>query len=177
MRGVGLGEQRGGVGVDVVRRVPPALPVEAGGAGVLADDLQSGAGGPFGAVIVRNGRVLGEGSNQVLKSHDPTAHAEVVAIRAACAVTGHFHLDGATLYSSCEPCPMCLSAAHWAHIDRVVFGAGRDDAAAIGFIDADLYELFKGAAHRSIMKREHIDLPEARTTMQAWLTSPFNVPY
>ncbi|MFA5940732.1 MAG: nucleoside deaminase [Sinimarinibacterium sp.] len=139
-------------------------------------NLQSGAGGPFGAVIVRAGIVLGEGSNQVLRSHDPTAHAEVVAIRAACAASGDFHLGGATLYSSCEPCPMCLSAAHWARIDRVVFAASRDDAAAIGFIDADLYALFQGSGHSS-MKREHVDLPEARTTMQGWLTSPFRQDY
>ncbi|MEQ1440014.1 nucleoside deaminase [Fontimonas sp. SYSU GA230001] len=141
------------------------------------DNLRSGAGGPFGALVVRDGRVLGEGSNQVLKTHDPTAHAEMIALRGACAAVGHFHLDGATLYSSCEPCPMCLAAAHWARIGRIVFAASRDDAAAIGFIDAELYELFKGPTSQSPLKRERLELPEARATMQAWLTSPFNVKY
>lgn len=140
-------------------------------------NLATGDGGPFGAVVVRDGKVIGEGSNQVLRSRDPTAHAEMVAIRAACAAAGDYHLVGATLYSSCEPCPMCLAAAHWARIERVVFAAGRDDAAAIGFIDAELYALFERRSGAPLPRRQRLDLPEARATMRAWLDSPFRADY
>ncbi|MEJ1230939.1 MAG: nucleoside deaminase [Galbitalea sp.] len=99
-------------------------------------------GGPFGALIVRDGAVLAEGQNRVTVELDPTAHAEVVAIRRACAAAGDFALVGATLYTSCEPCPLCLSAALWARVDRVVFAADRHDAARGGFDDREFYELF-----------------------------------
>ena len=99
----------------------------------------SGAGGPFGAILVQGGLIVGRGQNCVTSTHDPTAHAEVVAIRAACAALRQFHLSGATLYTSCEPCPMCLAAAYWAHVGRIVYAGTRDDAAAIGFDDALLY--------------------------------------
>jgi len=99
-------------------------------------------GGPFGALIVRDGVVLAEGQNRVTRDLDPTAHAEVVAIRAACAAIGDFSLAGATLYTSCEPCPLCLSAALWARVDRVVYAADRHDAARGGFDDLEFYELF-----------------------------------
>jgi len=99
-------------------------------------------GGPFGALIVRDGVVLAEGQNRVTRDLDPTAHAEVVAIRAACSAIGDFSLAGATLYTSCEPCPLCLSAALWARVDRVVYAADRHDAARGGFDDLEFYELF-----------------------------------
>ncbi len=99
-------------------------------------------GGPFGSVVVRDGELLAEGQNRVTATLDPTAHAEVVAIRAACLAVQDFSLVGATLYASCEPCPLCLSAALWARVDRVVFAADRDDAARGGFDDRDFYELF-----------------------------------
>jgi guanine deaminase len=140
-------------------------------------NLETGDGGPFGAVVVHAGRVIGEGANRVLHDHDPTAHAEVVAIRAACAAEGHFHLDGATLYSSCEPCPMCLAAARWAHIERIVFAADRADAAAIGFMDADLYTLFENLGDPSQLPRERLVVPEAQAAMREWVHSPFYVPY
>jgi guanine deaminase len=98
------------------------------------------AGGPFGAVIVKDGVVVGEGWNQVLASHDPTAHAEVTAIRAACARIATHVLAGCVLYTSCEPCPMCLASALWARVDRIVWANTREDAAAIGFDDAVIYE-------------------------------------
>lgn len=97
-------------------------------------------GGPFGAVIVKDGQVIARGKNRVTASHDPTAHAEIVAIRAACAALGTFTLAGCVLYSSCEPCPMCLAACYWARLDAIHFAATRDDAAAAGFDDAFLYE-------------------------------------
>ncbi len=110
-----------------------------------------GCGGPFGAVIVHEGRVVGRGENRVTSTNDPTAHAEMVAIRAACTNLGRFHLAGATLYTSCEPCPMCLAAAYWAHVARIVFACTRDDAAAIGFDDAFLYrELVAPPAARRV---------------------------
>ena len=140
-------------------------------------NLETGEGGPFGAVIVHAGKIIGEGSNQVLRSHDPTAHAEVVAIRAACAAEGHFHLDGATLYTSCEPCPMCLAAARWARVGRIVFAADREDAAAIGFMDADLYTLFENLGDGSQLPRERLVLPEAQSAMREWMQSPYYVPY
>ncbi len=96
-------------------------------------------GGPFGCVIARDGAVVAEGSNRVTLANDPTAHAEVVAIRAACAALGSFQLDGCTVYSSCEPCPMCLGAIYWSRPERLVFACTREDAAAIGFDDDLIY--------------------------------------
>jgi len=101
--------------------------------------LAGGHGGPFGAVVVREGRIVGEGFNQVTSTNDPTAHAEVVAIRAACTALGTFDLSGSEIYASCEPCPMCLSAVYWARIGRIYYGNGRADAARIGFDDAEIY--------------------------------------
>ena len=103
------------------------------------DNASSGNGGPFGAVIVKDGKVVAEGSNTVTVDNDPTAHAEVNAIRRACAVLGTFDLSGCELYTSCEPCPMCLAACYWAHISRVYYAAGRDDAAAADFDDDMIY--------------------------------------
>lgn len=107
--------------------------------GLACDSVRTG-GGPFGAVIVRDGTVVADGSNRVAPNLDPTAHAEMQAIRAACAVLGRFDLRGCTIYTSCEPCPMCLAALHWARIDRIVFAASQHDAAAAGFDDAVIYD-------------------------------------
>jgi len=104
------------------------------------EGCRGGRGGPFGAVIVLGGEVVGRGCNRVLESKDPTAHAEVVAIRDAARALGRFHLDGCRLYTSCEPCPMCLGAIYWARLDRVFFANTRADAARIGFQDDFLYE-------------------------------------
>lgn len=102
--------------------------------------MRSNQGGPFGAVIVKDGEIIGEGHNQVTTTNDPTAHAEVVAIRQACANLNSFQLDGCELYTSCEPCPMCLGAIYWARIDRMFYGNSQADAAAIGFDDQFIYE-------------------------------------
>ena len=101
--------------------------------------MRAGCGGPFGAVVVRGDTVVGRGWNQVTSTNDPTAHAEVVAIRDACQRLGTFRLDKCELYSSCEPCPMCLSAVYWARLRRLIYAAGRHDAAQAGFDDALLY--------------------------------------
>ena len=102
--------------------------------------MRAGAGGPFGAVVVYQGQVIGRGCNQVLSAKDPTAHAEVVAIRQACQKLGSFWLKGCELYTNCEPCPMCLSAVYWARIGRVYFATTRQDAADAGFLDNALYQ-------------------------------------
>jgi len=103
------------------------------------DGVRSGKGGPFGCVVVRAGRVVGRGNNQVTSTCDPTAHAEIVAIREACRALGTFQLPDCELYTSCEPCPMCLSAIYWAHIPTVYYGNTRQDAAEIGFDDDFIY--------------------------------------
>ncbi len=102
---------------------------------LAAEGMRRGEGGPFGALIVRDGEIIGEAWNQVVANNDPSAHAEVMAIRRAAAHIEHFHLHGARLYTSCEPCPMCLGAAYWAHIDRIYYAANGEDAAAVGFSD------------------------------------------
>lgn len=106
----------------------------------LAVESVADGGGPFGCVVARDGRVVGEGTNRVTASNDPTAHAEVVAIRDACAQLGQFQLEGCTVYCSCEPCPMCLGAIYWARPSAVYYAATREDAAAIGFDDAFIYD-------------------------------------
>ena len=108
----------------------------------IATDNVANGGGPFGALIVKDGKTISTGVNRVTATLDPTAHAEVVAIRAACQALGTFKLDGCVLVSSCEPCPMCLSSALWARVDKIVYAADRDDAAKAGFDDRAFYELF-----------------------------------
>jgi len=107
------------------------------------DNVRSGQGGPFGAIVVKDGRVVAVGANSVTKTNDPTAHAEVNAIREACRALGTFQLNGCDIYTSCEPCPMCLGAIYWARPDRVFFAATASDAAAAGFDDSFIYEELK----------------------------------
>src|SRR6185369_7489109 len=134
--------------------------------------MSQGHGGPFGALIVRGDQVLAEGFNQVTGSLDPTAHAEVNAIRAACKVAGNFSLAGCEIYSSCEPCPMCLSAIYWARLDRLYFAASRSDAAAIGFDDELLYqELGKATAQRQLPTEQALR-DEAASMMSRWREVP-----
>ena len=102
--------------------------------------MENGAGGPFGAVIVKDGEIVGEGCNRVTSTNDPTAHAEVVAIRDACQNLNSFQLDGCVLYASCEPCPMCLGAIYWARPEKIFYAATHRDAAKIGFDDQFIYE-------------------------------------
>ena len=138
---------------------------------------EAGEGGPFGAVIVRDGRIIAESWNRVVASHDPTAHAEISAIRSACAQLGNFHLTGCTLYASSEPCPMCLAATYWAHIGRVVFANSRIEAASVGFCDDTLYgELTRHFSERSIVM-EHRQLPCALEPLIAWSANPSRVAY
>jgi len=118
--------------------------------------MDANEGGPFGAVVVNQaGEIIGEGNNQVTSTNDPTAHAEVVAIRNACANIKNFQLTGCTIYTSCEPCPMCLSAIYWARPDRIVYACNRKDAAAIGFDDDYIYkEIPLPVAQRAICTKQ-----------------------
>jgi guanine deaminase len=104
------------------------------------ENVRSGGGGPFAAVIVKDGRIVGVGANQVTSTNDPTAHAEIVAIRSACAALGSFQLDGCEVYTTCEPCPMCFGAIYWARPRAVYYGSSAADAAAAGFDDAFIYD-------------------------------------
>ena len=137
----------------------------------LAVDNVANGGGPFGALIVRNGELVAEGQNRVTANLDPTAHAEVVAIRAACQAAGDFSLAGATLYTSCEPCPLCLSAALWARVDRVVFAANRDDAARGGFDDREFYELFSRDRSTWDVAIDSVRPADATAPFDAWLAN------
>jgi len=141
------------------------------------ENVSSGRGGPFGAVVVREGAIIAEGTNLVTFSNDPSAHAEMVAVRAACRALGSFQLAGCEIYSSCEPCPMCLGVIYWARPDKVFFGVTAEDAAAIGFDDSFIYrELQLPRSGRSIpmvqMMRE-----DALAAFRAWQAKPDKVPY
>ncbi len=138
---------------------------------------QKGAGGPFGAVIARNGVIIGRGWNRVVSSNDPTAHAEVVAIRAACHALGEFHLHDCVLYTSCEPCPMCLAAAYWARVDRIVYAATRKDAASIGFDDAFLYREFGRDLEKRRLPMQQLLRAESRSMMHDWHKMPGKMLY
>ncbi|MBR3163288.1 MAG: nucleoside deaminase [Clostridia bacterium] len=128
------------------------------------DNLKTNVGGPFGACVVKNGKIIGKGSNHVLSNNDPTAHAEIIAIREACKNIGSYDLSNCELYTSCYPCPMCLSAVIWANIDKVYYGNTKEDAEKIGFRDDYIYEFIKKVADNNIdsnlLKLECIDREE-----------------
>ena len=134
-------------------------------------------GGPFGAVIVRDGHILSTGVNRVTASCDPTAHAEVSAIRAACYAVRDFKLTGATIYSSCEPCPMCLSAIYWAGISRLFYGNTKDDAKAIDFDDSFIYDQLSLPAEKRTILTQRLMGAEAQTAFKIWEHSTEKVPY
>jgi guanine deaminase len=141
------------------------------------EGMENNCGGPFGAVIVKDGQIIGSGYNRVLCDNDPTAHAEMVAIRNACQHENNFWLKGAEIYSICEPCPMCLSAIYWAHIDKIYFANTRTEASQIGFDDEFLYqELTHDLTHRRI-PTEHIALPEANEIFRYWSSKQDKTPY
>jgi len=142
-----------------------------------AEHMRSGTGGPFGAVIVKDGAVIAEGWNEVTTAFDPTGHAEVVAIRRACTKLKTFDLSGATLYSSCEPCPMCLGATYWARISRLVFANSRKDAADIGFDDSLIYDEIPKALEDRLIPTTHLPLAEARAVFDEWAAKTDKVEY
>src|SRR5579871_3957177 len=141
------------------------------------ENVLSGAGGPFAAVIVRDGVVVAEAANSVTTTNDPTAHGEINAIRKACAALGTFSLEGCEIYSSCEPCPMCLAAVYWARMKALYFGCGQGDAARAGFDDAFLYgEVSKPIADRAIFTRQILP-EEAWAAFQTWIEYVEKVEY
>ncbi len=133
-----------------------------------AQGMELGHGGPFGAVIVRDDAVVGEGWNEVLRTNDPTAHAEVVAIRKTCRHLGTFDLSGCEIYASCEPCPMCLGAIYWARIGRVYFSINRHDAAGIEFRDEFIYDEMARPFHARKLPMIHVHCDGAREALAAW---------
>ncbi len=141
-----------------------------------ADNVKAG-GGPFGALVVKDGELVSVGVNQVTPTLDPTAHAEVVAIRDACQKLQTFKLDGCLLVASCEPCPLCLSAALWARMDRVIFAADRHDAAAAGFDDRAFYEVFSSPQDQWPVAVQHLPASHATLPFDTWNTQPDRVEY
>jgi guanine deaminase len=140
-------------------------------------NVTSGAGGPFAAVIVRDGKIVGEGVNTVTATNDPTAHGEVNAIRAAARALGTFTLAGCELYTSCEPCPMCLAASYWARLDAIYYGACAADAARAGFDDAFLYEEMRRDPAARALPATQLLGDEAWASFAAWLASPNRIDY
>ena len=140
-------------------------------------NVREGKGGPFAAIVVKDGKVIARGVNRVTATNDPTAHAEIVAIREACQALGTFQLDGCEIYSSCEPCPMCLAAIYWARPARVFFGNTKEDAAAAGFDDSLIYnEITRPLGERKIPLRCMMR-DEAKVAFKEWATSPLKVEY
>ena len=132
---------------------------------------RTGTGGPFGAVVVKDGVIVGQGSNRVTSTNDPTAHAEVVAIRDACQNLNTHQLTGCELYTSCEPCPMCLGAIYWARPDRVYYANTRHDAAHVGFDDAFIYDEVPLPPDQRQIEMIHLPLPDAREAFAEWHAS------
>jgi tRNA(Arg) A34 adenosine deaminase TadA len=139
--------------------------------------MREGRGGPFGAVVARDGAIVARGWNAVTSTNDPTAHAEVVAIRRACRKLETFSLAGCVLYASCEPCPMCLAAAYWARVDRLVFAATREDAARAGFDDALIYREVPLPPEARSLPTDHLLRSEAIAVFEEWLAKPDRVQY
>jgi tRNA(Arg) A34 adenosine deaminase TadA len=139
--------------------------------------MHSGRGGPFGCVVVRRGEIVGRGSNRVTSTNDPTAHAEVVAIRDACTALQTFQLPDCELYTSCEPCPMCLSAIYWARIPQVYYGNTRADAAAIGFDDDLIYQQVPLAPEARTVKMERLLRDEAQIAFREWANKTDKIRY
>jgi guanine deaminase len=143
----------------------------------LARESVAAGGGPFAALVVRGGAIVAAGTNRVVLDTDPTAHAEVVAIREACRRLGTFRLDGCELYASCEPCPMCAGAIGWARLARVFYAATRHDAAAAGFDDARLHEDVSRPPDERSVAGEQVLAEEGRGVFEAWAGKSDRVPY
>jgi guanine deaminase len=141
------------------------------------EKMEANEGGPFGAVVVRDGEIVGRGWNRVTSTNDPTAHAEVLAIRDACSCLKTFSLAGCEVYSSCEPCPLCLAAIYWSRLDCIYYAATRDDAASAGFDDRNFYsEIRKPVAGRSIPIGQAMR-EEALVALQTWVNKADRIPY
>lgn len=141
------------------------------------EGMEHNGGGPFGAVVVYRGEIVGRGHNQVTSKLDPTAHAEVVAIRAACQSLGRFDLRGCELYTSCEPCPMCLAAIYWARLDKIYYACTRHDAAEIGFDDAFIYEQLPLEIAARALPMEQVAREKSLALFRDWTAKPDKTPY
>ena len=141
------------------------------------EGVKSGRGGPFGAVIVKGERIVAEGCNQVTSMNDPTAHAEILAIRNACKALGVFELKGCELYTSCEPCPMCLGAIYWARLSRIYFANTADDAAKIGFDDRFIYEELRHPHSQRRILATQMMREEALVGFRTWTERPDKIAY
>jgi guanine deaminase len=140
-------------------------------------NVRENKGGPFAAVIVKNGAVIARGTNLVTSTNDPTAHAEIVAIREACRALGSFHLDGCDVYTSCEPCPMCLGALYWARPRGIYYANSRDDAASIGFDDRAIYDEFTRPLGERRIPMIQVLQEEANVVFREWLAKNDRIPY
>lgn len=145
--------------------------------GLSEQNVKQSAGGPFGAVIVKDGEIVAQSANQVVTLNDPTAHAEVSAIRLACQRLGTYNLEGCTIYTSCEPCPMCLGAIYWAHIDTIYYGNTKTDAAAIGFDDDFIYREFALPPADRKLRIESLLSDEAIAAFKLWQTTESKAGY
>lgn len=144
---------------------------------LAVENVSSERGGPFGAVIVKDGKVIATGANQVTATNDPTAHAEITAIRNACTLLAAFELEGCDIYTSCEPCPMCLAAIYWARCRTIYYGCTAGDAAKAGFDDAFLYEEMKKPLGERTLPIENLCRDDAALAFAAWAESPMRVEY
>ena len=144
---------------------------------LATENVTSGRGGPFGAVIVRDGAVIATGVNCVTATNDPTAHGEIVAIRNACTAVGEFQLPGCEIYTSCEPCPMCLAAIYWARCEAIFYGCRTADAAAAGFNDALLYDEVKRPSGERKIPAVNLLHKEALISFDAWRTQTGRIDY
>jgi len=144
---------------------------------LATQNVVAGLGGPFAAVVARQGRIVAEGVNSVTTTHDPTAHGEVNAIRAACKALGTFSLNGCQIYTSCQPCPMCLAACYWARLDAIYYGTSAEDAARAGFDDAFLYEEFRKDPSARALPATQLLRDEAWASFAAWIASAGKVEY
>ena len=139
--------------------------------------IDSNAGGPFGAVVVKDGEIIAEGWNQVTSTNDPTAHAEVIAIRRACEKLESFQLEKCVLYTSCEPCPMCLGAIYWARPEKMYYAGTREDAAEAGFDDEFIYEEISGKIENRKIRSINLMREEARVVFENWNNKPDKIKY
>jgi len=144
---------------------------------LATENARSGGRGPFAALVVREGKVIAEGANLVTSANDPTAHAEITAIRRACAALKHFQLRGCEIYCSAEPCPMCLAAIYWSRAERIYFGASRHDAAAIGFDDVRIYREVAQPVERRELPTQQLLRQEALESFREWENNPDKIRY
>lgn len=139
--------------------------------------MNAGDGGPFGAVIVKNSEIIGEGWNQVLRTNDPTAHGEVMAIRDATGKLSHFALEGCDIYTTGQPCPMCLGAIYWARITSIFYGFGLGEAASIGFDDNEIFSQFSLPAEKRSIQQTQLSRDRALALIEEYANSPGHTPY